>query len=320
MGFHLTLPLIMVAYTEQPVPWERVLVYNATPSDRDYRLFYNTSYFVRDIGRIEIYKSMNFYLMFLRKKSGNRYIIETGKIFDFMKGRFVGRLHIPAKEKCNCIRDSQKKQHPLQTFDMIFFIFCCILRNPDRISLIYYTIKRYIGNEIVFSLTLMNASPHPRIPAFYAINERIPAFYAIVFARTVDACLLDKYDISHKFLRFVILRNIIGATIRQRCTQPTVYDLMITTGNVPLGIYLGHPSSTKSKLVGFVASCFSRNGLAENDIVRPLHIDIHMTHKHYFHRKPITVDQYSNIREIQLPKGDQGNSSVYYTVNLYAPA
>ncbi|XP_064626911.1 uncharacterized protein LOC135487286 isoform X2 [Lineus longissimus] len=307
--FHPTRPLIMVFYSEASIPFNRLLVYGTTPPDPTWRLQFNSSYyavgqFPRGTSQYVSHTASNYIIYVPLRRSGGNLLIGDGKLYDFLAGKFIGRLIIPPREKC--IRASPAL--PFVTADMACIAFYCLSsKSESSLSIsVYDVLRKYIDNSLICKLV------RKRTTVIVIQNQHFSLLVSVDFRFFLgsDGGFVISFPTAVEFIIFRDIQQ--GLNKQRRCTLSVTGKVNVLTDNPTLGLFLGYTESSQSTLHAFAVSCRKKKPLIlryTDKTVTPIRITLHgsAANRQQFKQLEVEVDNRMNILQIYWQNRRQGN-------------
>jgi hypothetical protein len=305
--FHSFRPWVIANYEEDPVPWTRILVYSTNHSDQTYQVLYNSSFYIHADKLFEL-RVAEYIILMMAKRSGVEWTISKIKLYDYMEGRYSGRIEIPVQDKC--IHISASSDTPLVTVDMVTIAFRCRLQRSNQISLtIYNACQKYENNEVVFTLLHKNTM---------IISDERQQFFFFRFLIGREAAIMFVFLHSLKWCFYHNIHQ--SLTINETIVMSVRDKLIYLDINQKDGIILGQFQSSQP-LCGFEISCFPKTPLCSKGKivpVRQIYLEIYLPSKDERDQiKCVILDEMLNILQLHHYKDRQGNY-VYDVVNVYS--
>jgi hypothetical protein len=305
-------------YTEALVPWSRVIVYSGKHDDETARVFYNSSYYIQCpvTERFAYWIAPDHIMRHIDTVSGNRRKTKTVMtMYDYRKGRFVGRVFIPEKELCLRWRLSQEDRIFMDVLDnKCFFIACAIRYGSNIISLTTYDwVPRQEGVEFQVNLTRLQNT---------TFAGKIGQHDAVSVHQLIEGIVFSSIYYDGLALELVILRNAhLGLAMEQRGLVTFSAPFKTITINRKLGCFLIGQSTTISLFLVEVG-CFVRNQLRgkKHGLVRKQKIIMIEARLGYdllnYKNQSVFIDKNMNMLQLHLHRGLDG-TLMHTSVNVH---
>jgi hypothetical protein len=235
-------------------------------------------------------------MVFFLQNMGKDYKIKNKvRLFDSLTGKTVGRLLIPRGEKCviyeNMINMREK--------DLVTLAFYCFEDTSGTLHLTIYTsCKTIIGDKQVYTLSRNKTITH--------VVGKLCRQFNFELILEVDGSYILHQHSNH--IRFVILRNIYGASWKQSHRLSIPEQLTELTGKEELGIFIMRGKIPRPYLRAFQIECFARNALnpkIKRAAVRQIPVLIAGSyHNNQFDKSKTRVDQQGSILQVRRKKGN----------------
>jgi hypothetical protein len=213
------------------------------------------------------------------------------KVFDFTRGKFVGHVELPKKDKCLQFRH-HNKNYPLNSLNMcVFSSFCKLLDQSGYHLTTYNATKSVDGPKFVWKLFQSNT--------LFLAERRISLFWDFLRVFERDAIVILRYSSG---LEIITLSNILhGLNPAHRQSFPG--NKRVNSATVRMGIIFWTSRSYTTRLGWFEIRCSKNSSRNHSIVVKQLYIQFSIEAEiNMYEDSVVRFDKHMDIFRIKIDK------------------